>query len=75
MLKQAVDHFGLSARAHVRILKLARTGADLEVRADIAQQDLMFAINCRVIDRRNWLGSIASEPPVEARRAQAAPTR
>ena len=49
--------------------------ADLEGRADIAQQDLMFAINCRVIDRRTWLGSSAAEPLVEARRAQAASQR
>jgi magnesium chelatase family protein len=58
LLTNAVDTFGLSARAHDRILKLARTRADLEGRADIAEFDLMFAINCRVTDRRSWLGAV-----------------
>ncbi len=61
LLKQAVDKFGLSARAHDRILKLSRTRADLEGRTDITEQDLTFAIGCRVIDRRSWLGSLGAE--------------
>jgi len=55
-LERAVRHFGLSARAHDRILRLARTRADLEGHGDIQESDMRFAISCRVIDRRNWLG-------------------
>lgn len=54
-LAQAVARFGLSARAHDRILKLALTRADLEGHGRIEDEDMRFAIGCRVIDRRNWL--------------------
>lgn len=75
LLKHAVGRFGLSARAHDRILKLARTRADLEGHEAIAEQDLAFAIGCRVIDRRSWLGALAAggrdepPPPPDAQRA------
>jgi magnesium chelatase family protein len=55
MIANAVQNFGLSARAHDRILKVARTRADLEGHDTIQEIDVMFAISCRVIDRRNWL--------------------
>ncbi len=55
MLELAVKGFGLSARAHDRILKLARTRADLESRPDISEEDMNFAIGCRMLDRRSWL--------------------
>jgi magnesium chelatase family protein len=54
-LEQAVARFGLSARAHDRIVKLARTRADLEGHGIIEDTDMRFAIGCRVIDRHNWL--------------------
>jgi magnesium chelatase family protein len=60
-LKQAVSAFGLSARAHDRILRLARTRADLEGRATIGDEDLAFAIGCRVLDREGWLAE--ARPP------------
>lgn len=56
-LERAVDVFGLSARAHDKIRKLARTRADLEGHDRITDEDMHFAINCRVIDRRNWQGN------------------
>jgi magnesium chelatase family protein len=56
-LERAVDVFGLSARAHDKIRKLARTRADLEGHERITDEDMHFAINCRVIDRRNWQGN------------------
>jgi magnesium chelatase family protein len=55
-LKKAIARFGLSARAHDRILRLARTHADLEGRERIEDVDMAFAIGCRVLDRRDWLG-------------------
>jgi magnesium chelatase family protein len=54
-LKRAVGHFALSARAHDRILRLARTRADLEGHDRIEDRDMHFAIGCRVLDRRGWL--------------------
>ena len=55
MLEAAVKHHGLSARAHDRILKLARTRADLENHAIIEDEDMCLAIDCRMIDRKDWL--------------------
>lgn len=55
MLERAVHQYGLSARAHDRILKLALTRADLEGHARIDDEDLKLAIDCRIIDRRGWL--------------------
>jgi magnesium chelatase family protein len=55
MLKQAMNKHGLSARAHDRILKLALTRADLEGHARIEDVDVQLAIDCRMLDRREWL--------------------
>jgi magnesium chelatase family protein len=64
MLEIAVKHHGLSARAHDRILKLARTKADLEGHARIEDSDVQLAVDCRMLDRRGWLtASRAAEPP------------
>lgn len=52
MLQQAVRMFGLSARAHDRLMKLALTRADLEGHDRIEQSDMQLAINCRMLDRR-----------------------
>jgi magnesium chelatase family protein len=54
-LEQAVHRYGLSARAHDRILKLALTRADLEGHSRIEDIDIRIAIDCRIIDRRGWL--------------------
>ncbi|WP_375743363.1 YifB family Mg chelatase-like AAA ATPase [Corallococcus interemptor] len=54
-LERAVTHFGLSARAHDRILKLALTRADLEGHGRIETVDMQLAIDCRMMDRRGWL--------------------
>ena len=55
MLELAVRQYGLSARAHDRILKLALSRADLEGHARIEDQDMHLAIDCRQMDRRGWL--------------------
>lgn len=50
-LKQAVETLGLSARAYTRILRIARTIADLEGVCDIGVDHLAEAINYRTMDR------------------------
>ncbi len=52
ILDQAVRQLGLSARAYHRILKVARTIADLEGAGNIASNDLLEAIQYRTLDRK-----------------------
>ncbi len=52
LLKQALEEFDLSARAHDRILKVARTLADLEGRECIDACDIGEAVQARALDRR-----------------------
>ncbi len=56
LLETAIDRLGLSARAHHRILKVARTIADMEGASDIQPAHLAEAISYRSIDRRGWHG-------------------
>jgi magnesium chelatase family protein len=51
LLKAAVTTLGLSARAYHRILKVARTIADLEGSAEIAARHVSEAVGYRVLDR------------------------
>jgi magnesium chelatase family protein len=52
LLEAAMERLGLSARAYTRILKIARTIADLEGAADIAPAFVAEAIQYRTMDRK-----------------------
>ena len=54
MMKMAMTELNFSARAYDRILKVARTIADLEGQADIQAQHVAEAIQYRTLDRNLW---------------------
>jgi len=54
LLQNAIEKLHLSARAHDRIVKMARTIADLDDSLEIKAKHLAEAINYRNLDRENW---------------------
>ncbi len=53
-LEESVRRMGLSARAYTRVLKVARTLADLDARERIESRDLAEALRYRSLDRQYW---------------------
>jgi len=51
LIEMAVDRLGLSARAYTKILKVARTIADLENEKNLRQSHISEAIQYRTLDR------------------------
>ncbi len=54
ILRNAMNELGLTARAYTRILRVARTIADMERAEVITQAHLFEAIQYRALDRSNW---------------------
>lgn len=64
ILRDAMTKFDLSARAYDRIIRVARTIADLEGAADISPAHLREAIGYRNLDRSSW-GSFIPKSPTQ----------
>ena len=56
LLRNAIERMNMSARAYDRILKVARTIADLEGSISVRSQHIMEAIGYRTLDRSNYFG-------------------
>ena len=63
MLERATTSLGLSARAHHRILKVARTIADLAAEEAIGAAQISEAIALRKLDRSRSNGGGIAPPP------------
>ena len=54
VMRRVVDKLGMSARAHHRILKVARTIADMDEKPRIAKKHLAEAIALRTLDKKRY---------------------
>jgi magnesium chelatase family protein len=54
LLKSSVNEMGLSARAHDKVMRVARTIADLDGSDAIRSNHIQEAVNYRTLDRQMW---------------------
>src|SRR5262249_10343714 len=54
LLRSSIQDMGLSARAHDKILRVARTIADLDGSHAISSEHINEAVNYRMLDRQFW---------------------
>jgi len=54
LLRSSIQETGLSARAHDKILRVARTIADLDDQPDVLPDHVSEAVNYRLLDRQFW---------------------
>jgi len=54
LLREIIDKFHLSARSYDKLLKVARTIADLNESEFIREEDILEAIQYRILDRKYW---------------------
>ncbi|HEX4415240.1 MAG TPA: YifB family Mg chelatase-like AAA ATPase [Lacipirellulaceae bacterium] len=54
LLRTSIQELGLSARAHDKVLRVARTIADLDQCAEISAEHVSEAVNYRMLDRQFW---------------------
>ena len=54
LLENSVNELGLSARAHDKVLRVARTIADAEGERQIQCEHVAEAVNYRMLDRQFW---------------------
>lgn len=54
LMEKAFDVMNLTARGYHRVLKTARTIADMEGKEKICKEHLMEALGCRMIDEKYW---------------------
>ena len=54
ILEKAFNKYNLSARMYYKILKVARTLADIDERENISEEDITEAICYRTIDKKYW---------------------
>jgi magnesium chelatase family protein len=54
LLRSSIQEMGLSARAHDKVLRVARTIADLDSSGEILAEHVSEAVNYRMLDRQFW---------------------